>query len=109
MPKILEISEFSKNSEKIKYSEQYLPVEELSMTNNVGCCKVYAVVTIDSKGQIVLPKDVREKAKLKPNDKLAVIGCERNGEICCIMMVRADDLGSTVKTMLGPMLKEIFK
>jgi len=109
MPKILEISEFSKNSAKIKYSEQYLPVEELSMTNNVGCCKVHAVVTIDSKGQIVLPKDVREKAKLKPDDKLAVIGCERNGEICCIMMVRADDLGNTVKTMLGPMLKEIFK
>jgi AbrB family looped-hinge helix DNA binding protein len=109
MPKVLEISEFSKNSEKIKYSEQYLPVEKLSMTNNVGCCKVHAVVTIDSKGQIVLPKDVREKAKLKPNDKLAVIGCERNGEICCIMMVRADDLGNTVKTMLGPMLKEIFK
>ena len=109
MPKALEISEFSKNSEKIKYSEQYLRVEELSMTNNVGCCKVHAVVTIDSKGQIVLPKDVREKAKLKPDDKLAVIGCERNGEICCIMMVRADDLGNTVKTMLGPMLKEIFK
>jgi AbrB family looped-hinge helix DNA binding protein len=79
------------------------------MTNNVGCCKVDAVVTVDSKGQIVLPKDLREKAKLKPNDKLAVIGCERNGEICCIMMVRADDLGNTVKTMLGPMLKEIFK
>ena len=79
------------------------------MTNNVGCCKVDAVVTIDSRGQIVLPKDLREKAKLKPDDKLAVIGCERNGEICCIMMVRADDLGSTVKTMLGPMLKEIFK
>ena len=109
MPKALEISEFSKNSEKIKYSEQYLRVEELSMTNNVGCCKVHAVVTIDSKGQIVLPKYVREKAKLKPDDKLAVIGCERNGEICCIMMVRADDLGNTVKTMLGPMLKEIFK
>jgi len=79
------------------------------MTNNVGCCKVDAVVTVDSKGQIVLPKDLREKAKLKPNDKLAVIECERNGEIYCIMMVRADDLGNTLKTMLGPMLKEIFK
>ena len=45
------------------------------MTNNVGCCKVDAVVTVDSKGQIVLPKDLREKAKLKPNDKLAVIEC----------------------------------
>lgn len=79
------------------------------MTNNVGCCKVDAVVTVDSKGQIVLPKDLREKAKLKPNDKLAVIGCERNGEICCIMMVKAEALGSSVKVMLGPMLKDVFK
>ena len=79
------------------------------MTTAAGCCKVDAVVTMDAKGQIVLPKDLREKAKLKPNDKLAIVGCERNGEVCCIMMIRADDLGSTVKNMLGPVLKEIFK
>lgn len=79
------------------------------MANNVGCCKVDAIVTVDSKGQIVLPKDLRAKAKLKPNDKLAVIGCECNGEVCCIIMVRAEALGNTVKTMLGPILKEIFK
>jgi AbrB family looped-hinge helix DNA binding protein len=79
------------------------------MTNNEGCCKVDAVVTVDPKGQIVLPKDLREKAKLKPDDKLALIGCERKGEICCIMMIKADDLGKTVKIMLGPMMKEIFK
>ncbi|MEM3458693.1 MAG: HgcAB-associated protein [Candidatus Bathyarchaeia archaeon] len=79
------------------------------MTNNTGCCKVDAVVTVDSKGQIVLPKDLREKARLKPNDKLAVIGCERNGEVCCIMMVKAEALGNTVKSMLGPILKDVFK
>jgi len=79
------------------------------MTDNVGCCKVDAVVTIDSKGQIVLPKDVREKTKLKPDDKLAVIGCEHNGEICCIIMVKADRLGNTIKSFLSPMLEEIFK
>jgi AbrB family looped-hinge helix DNA binding protein len=80
-----------------------------NMTSNVGCCKVDAVVTLDAKGQIVLPKDLREKARLKPNDKLAVIGCERDGEVCCIVMIRAEDLGSTVKSMLGPMLKEILR
>jgi AbrB family looped-hinge helix DNA binding protein len=79
------------------------------MSSDQGCCRVDAVVTIDSKGQIVLPKDLREKAKLKANDKLAVIGCERDGEMFCIMMVKADDLGKTVKTMLGPTMKEIFK
>jgi antitoxin PrlF len=79
------------------------------MNNDRACCTVDAVVTLDSKGQIVLPKDLREKAKLKADDKLAVIGCEREGEICCIMMIKAEDLGKTVKTMLGPTLKEIFK
>lgn len=79
------------------------------MNSSQGCCRVDAVVTIDSKGQIVLPKDLREKAKLKPNDKLALIGCEREGEVCCIMMVKADDLGKSVKVMLGPMIKDVFK
>jgi len=79
------------------------------MTSNVGCCKVDAVVTIDSKGQIVLPKDVREKAKLKQDDKLAVIGCESDGEICCIIMVKAEKLGNTISNVLGPIIKEVFK
>ena len=79
------------------------------MSNDGECCKVDAVVTVDSRGQIVLPKDVREKAKLKPNDKLAVIGCERNGETYCIIMVKAEKLRDAVSKALGPMLKEIFK
>ena len=73
------------------------------------CCRIDAVVTVDAKGQIVLPKDLREKAKLKPNDKLAVMGVERDGCVCCIVMVKADALGSTVKNMLGPIFKEAFE
>lgn len=79
------------------------------MNNITECCKVDAVVTMDSRGQIVLPKDVREKAKIKPNDKLAIIGCERDGEICCIMMVKAEKLGDAVSRVLGPMLKDVLK
>jgi AbrB family looped-hinge helix DNA binding protein len=80
-----------------------------AMNSEQSCCTVDAVVTLDSKGQIVLPKDLRERAKLKPDDKLALIGCEREGEIRCILMIKAEDLGKTVKVMLGPTLKEIFK
>ncbi|MCK4439500.1 AbrB/MazE/SpoVT family DNA-binding domain-containing protein [Candidatus Bathyarchaeota archaeon] len=79
------------------------------MNNDAECCKVDAVVTIDSRGQIVLPKDVREKAKLKPNDKLAIVGCEQDGEICCILMIKAEKLGDAVSKVLGPMLKDILK
>jgi AbrB family looped-hinge helix DNA binding protein len=79
------------------------------MTGNRECCKIDAVVSIDAKGQIVLPKDLRERAKLKPNDKLALIGFERNGGLCCIMIVKADALGGTVKKMLGPILKDALE
>ena len=44
-------------------------------------CRIDAVVTMDAKGQIVLPKDLREKASIKPNEKLAVVACEKNDEV----------------------------
>ncbi len=78
------------------------------MANNRGCCKIDAVVTVDAKGQIVLPKDVRERANIKPNDKLAIIGVERNGCTCCIVMMKTDILGNTVKGMLRPIFTEAF-
>lgn len=73
------------------------------------CCKVDAVVTVDSKGQIVLPKDMRQKAGIRPEDKLALIGCERDGEICCIVMVKAEALGPSIKMSIGPLLEGAFK
>ena len=78
------------------------------MSKDQSSCCVNAVVTMDSKGQIVLPKDLRERAKLEPNDRLALIGCERDGKMCCIMMIKAEELGKTVKLTLGPTMKEIF-
>lgn len=74
-----------------------------------ACCRVDAVVSMDAKGQIVMPKDIREKAGLKPDDKLAVIGCEHKGVICCIILVKADNLGGQIKSMLGPMLSDVLK
>jgi AbrB family looped-hinge helix DNA binding protein len=64
---------------------------------------------MDAKGQIVLPKDLREKANFKPNEKLAVVACEKNGEVCCIMMVKADKLVGAVTKALGPLLKAVTK
>jgi antitoxin PrlF len=73
-----------------------------------GCCNIDAVVNIDEKGQILIPKDVREKAGLKANDKLAIIGCERDKVICCIIMIKTEKLGSSVNKTLGPLLKDVL-
>ena len=74
-----------------------------------SCCRIDAVVTMDAKGQIVLPKDLREKANLKPNDKIAVVACEKDSEVCCIMMVKAEQFRSALSETLGPMLKGVIK
>lgn len=71
-------------------------------------CRIDAVVTMDAKGQIVLPKDLREKASIKPNEKLAVVACEKDGEVCCITLIKADRLVGAVTKTLGPLLKSII-
>jgi|Deesub1362B_J571_1020462.scaffolds.fasta_scaffold02028_4 bifunctional DNA-binding transcriptional regulator/antitoxin component of YhaV-PrlF toxin-antitoxin module len=35
--------------------------------------KIEAVLTVDSKGEILLPKDLREKAEIKPREKLVAM------------------------------------
>ena len=66
------------------------------------------MVSVDERGQMVLPKDLREKAGIRAGDKLALTSWERDGRICCISITRADDLTSMMKAALGPVMKEIL-
>ena len=72
-------------------------------------CRIDSVITIDSKGQIVLPKDLREKANLNPNEKIAVVACEKQGEVCCIMLLKADRFQNAVTQTVTPLIKAITK
>jgi antitoxin PrlF len=72
----------------------------------MGSYKVESIVNVDDRGQMVLPKDIREKANIHPGDKLAVINMERNGKTCCVVLVKADELADKVKQMLGPLAKD---
>ena len=74
-----------------------------------GCCKIDALVTVDARGQLVLPKEMREKAGIQAGDKLALISWEREGEICCLTLMKADNFAGTVKTLLAPIMKEILE
>jgi antitoxin PrlF len=72
-----------------------------------SCCKVEALVTVDERGQMVLPKEIRERAGIKPGDKMALISWVKDERICCLNLIRADELGDMVKKLLGPMMTEI--
>jgi len=74
-----------------------------------SCCKVEALISIDERGQMVLPKEMREKANIRAGDKLAVTSWEKDGKVCCISLIKAEDLTDMVRSMLGPVMEEILQ
>ncbi len=76
--------------------------------SGIGNYKVESVISVDDRGQMVLPKEIRDKAKIRAGDKLAVISWEQGGEVCCISLIKAEELAEMVKGLLGPMMKEII-
>lgn len=75
----------------------------------MSCCRVESVVSVDERGQMVLPKEIREKANIKTGDKLAVITMEKDGKICCLSLIKINEIEHMVKDMLGPVMNEILK
>lgn len=73
-----------------------------------ACCRVEALVNVDERGQMVLPKELREKTGIRAGDKLALTTWEKDGRVCCITMTKVEELTDMVKAALGPVMKEIL-
>ncbi len=74
-----------------------------------ACCQVVSLISVDDRGQTVLPKEVRDKMGIKAGDKLAVVLSESEGKICCAFLMKADELTNMVKIRLGPVMEEMIK
>lgn len=77
-----------------------------------ACCdaggfRVESIVSVDDRGQMVLPKELRERAGIGPGEKLAVISFERDGKFCCACLVKSSELVGMVRQVLGPMVEEL--
>lgn len=75
----------------------------------VSSCKVESLISVDERGQMVLPKEVRNRADIHAGDKLALISWEKEGKICCLGLVKADEFTGMVKNMLGPVMKDFLE
>jgi AbrB family looped-hinge helix DNA binding protein len=64
---------------------------------------------VDERGQMILPKEIREKAEIKAGDKLALVSCEKDGKIQCISLIKAEKLTESIKKALGPLMEEILR
>jgi AbrB family looped-hinge helix DNA binding protein len=72
-----------------------------------SCCRVESLISVDERGQMVLPKDIRERAGIGPGEKLAVVSWEHGGKVCCISLVKAAALTEMVQSLLGPMVEQL--
>jgi antitoxin PrlF len=76
--------------------------------NATSCCRVESLITIDERGQMVLPKDLRDRVGIKAGDKMALISWEKDGEVCCLTLIKADALALGVKEFLGPVMRDVM-
>ncbi len=83
--------------------------EPCCLPGGMSGCKVESIVGVDERGQMVLPKDIREKAKIRAGDKLAVVSMEKDGKICCLSLIKVEVLEGMVKSVLGPVMDEVFR
>ena len=73
-----------------------------------GSCKVDSLVSVDDRGQMVLPKELREKAGIKGGDKLAVITWEKDGKVCCLSLIKVEEFSGMIKGLLGPLMGDVL-
>ena len=65
------------------------------------CCRVEAMVGVDERGQMILPKDVREKAGIHAGAKLAVVAWQGEGEVSCLVLMKTDKLRTPLRDLIG--------
>ena len=77
-------------------------------TAGIGGCKVESLVSVDERGQLVLPKEIRDRAGIKGGDKLAVVSWEKDGKVCCLTLIRVEEFTGMVMELLGPLMGEVL-
>ncbi len=69
-----------------------------------GRCEVShqleAIITIDERGQMVLPKETRARAGIQAGDKLALVGWRKGNRLCCLSLVKVEEMSKMLDGMM---------
>ena len=84
------------------------------MSKSKKCCnpaggspvsnQIEAIITVDERGQMVLPKETRARAGIRGGDKLALVSWSKEGRVCCLSLVRAEEMAETIGEMLNSLM-----
>lgn len=69
----------------------------------------FGLVTVGERGQMVIPKDLREMLGIKTGDKMAVIANRRGGRGGFLILFNAKVLREKLKSFFGANLEELLK
>ncbi len=82
--------------------------------NNAKCCgtkgqnrvsnQIEAIITIDERGQMVLPKETRARMGIKAGEKLALVSWSKGEKVCCLSLIRAAEMAETIGEMLNSLM-----
>lgn len=76
-------------------------------SNSNSCYEIEAVVSFDDRGQLVLPKDLRKKFKLKAGEKFLLASCTDDKGLCCFTLVKTNSINHLVGNVLNPLVQQI--
>ena len=72
-------------------------------------CRVEAVIGVDARGQMVLPKPLRDRIGLRPGGKVAVISWQGSDGACCLSLVNTGALTGLASRFLGPLVQALTR
>ena len=72
-----------------------------------SCCRLESLLAVDERGQMILPKELRDRAGIRPGDKMALISWEKEGKVCCFTLIKAEEMSAMVQNLLKPIMNEL--
>ena len=65
---------------------------------------IEGVVSVDERGQMVLPKEARVKADIQAGDKLALVAWRKGGRVCCFTLIKVDEMGEMLRELVSSLM-----
>ena len=69
--------------------------------------QIEAIITIDERGQMVLPKETRARAGIRAGEKLALVGWRKGDRVCCLSLIKVDEMSEMLGELVGSLVAAV--
>lgn len=66
--------------------------------------QIEAIITVDERGQMVLPKETRVRAGIRAGEKLALVGWHKGDRVCCLSLIKVEEMAETVGELMNSLM-----